>query len=120
MPEYESFHVRDEGAVIVIEFKHQELSGIAVHDRLSSDLNHLIEDRLPERLLISFAGVKIASSDAIGVFIQARKQLKPSGGVVKMCCMHENVRLSFQILKLEGSLFEILESEADGIAAFDR
>lgn len=118
MASQKCFNVRKDGEVMVVELIPETLSGFSDHDELSDQFSELMKNEKPSRLLVNFSNVKMAASDAIGVFIRIRKEIAGNDGEIKLCAMSPIVRESFRVLNLDGTLFEILDTEADGIAAF--
>ncbi len=106
------------GDVTIVELLGTSLSGLSDLDPLRQELDELISNKQPSCLLINFKNVKFINSDAIGILIARRKALVAQGGEMKMCEMNPTIRLSFKALNLDGTLFEILDSEEEGISAF--
>jgi len=48
----------------------------------------------------------------------AKKRLASEGAQLKLCGMNESVRQAFQMLKLDGTIFDIRTSRASAVNAF--
>mgnify|MGYP000116727467 CR=1 FL=1 len=58
-------------------------------------------------------------SDAvIAAVLMAKKRLDSEGGQMKLCEMSDAVRETFQMLKLDGTIFDIRATKADAVDAF--
>jgi anti-anti-sigma regulatory factor len=117
MSEYKTFQVRDHGPVALIQPTDSEILHRDLINRLSDELIEYIDQARPERVLITLKQVTRYSSEAIGGLIRVRKHIKKYGGDMKLCMNGESREL-FKVTRLDGTLFEIFETESEGIASF--
>jgi len=110
------FAIRYDEDITILDLLEDRISDLAPPD-FSECLFEIVAMR-PQRLIINFSKVRFAGSGTIGILVEAAKQLSQEGGILKFCCMDENVRETFRLLGLEGRIFEIFDHEADAIAAF--
>lgn len=71
-----------------------------------------------KRLIVSFAEVGRCSTDVINVLLLAKKRLLAEGGELKLCEMSPNIRHTYQMLNLDGTVFRIYETVDDALTAF--
>ncbi len=118
MPNSDYFQTRDQDGLLIIDLLVQSLSGVGIQEDLSDPLVEVASNSDSRKVLVNFSAVKLVSSDAIGAFIRLRKEVKGDGGEIKLFGMNSNVHLSFRLLNLDGTMFEILETEPEAIASF--
>ena len=117
MPDFKSIDVQQFGPVTVVK---PSLDRIVHHDAIqaiSDDLMELVATDGVNNLVLSLKRVSRYSSEAIGGLIRVEKQLRAKGGQMKLC-MDDDLRELFRIASLDGTLFEIFDSESDAVAAF--
>lgn len=85
---------------------------------MADELLGVIDGRKPRKLLVSFSEVSRCSTDVINVLLLAKKRLLTESGELKLCEMSENIRHTYQILNLDGTVFRIYDSAEDAIDAF--
>jgi anti-sigma B factor antagonist len=68
-------------------------------------------------VLLSFAGVRLISSTALGAVLSLVNRTKAIGGGVKFCGLTPIVQRVFKMTELE-TLFDIRADEAAGVQAF--
>jgi len=117
MSDNSHFEVRIEDGITILDLLDDRVSDLSPPD-FGACLFKIIATR-PERLIINFSKVRFAGSGTIGILVEAAKKLSQHGGMLKFCCMDENVRETFRLLGLEGRIFEIFNQEQEAIAAFD-
>ncbi len=114
----ERFDVELDDDVTVVRLSDPKLYEMILITELHDDLLEYIEQHQPRKLLVDFAMVTQCSSAVINCMLLARKRLMSKGAVIRLCCMHEQVREAFRLLRLDGTLFEIYESLPEGLEAF--
>ena len=112
------FDVEMDGDVTVVRLSDPKLHEMILISQLHDELLQLIEQQHPNKLLIDFAMVTQCSSAVINSMLMARKRLLEYGAVVRLCSMHQQVREAFELLRLDGTLFQIFETLPDGLEAF--
>lgn len=105
------------GDTAIVDIKQRELSEFDLQEQLHDELQDLVATGLGKQLVVNLTNVEIIGSHAIAVFVDARRRLHQNGGQFAFCNMNSNVRLSFQVLNLEGTLFEIFDSEPEALNA---
>jgi anti-sigma B factor antagonist len=84
------------------------------------DLRGLVLDALDRgerNLLLNLREVSFIDSSGLGELIAARSVAQERGGAVRLCSPSEKVFNLLQMISL-CKLFDVLESEEDGLAAF--
>jgi len=118
MAEYNRFEVHHHGDVTEVRFVDSELSDLALHDELTSELISLAESEKPAKVVVNMQTVKYCTSGAIGGLLCLRKAIIENAGSVRVCEVSPGVRMTFQSLNLEGTLFKIDDSLDDAIDRF--
>ncbi|QDU92740.1 STAS domain-containing protein [Lignipirellula cremea] len=72
----------------------------------------------PEKTIVDFSNVNMISPKVINALLELRKQMTSFGGQVKIAGLSTGVREVFQILHLDGSVFEIHNSTTGAERAF--
>ena len=112
------FNIREQDDVTIVDLLPESLSGLTIQEELGDPLSEIVDRGRPSKLLVNLQHVKLVSSDAIGALIRIRKELKEYGGAIRLCKLDQNVRLSFRLLNLDGTMFQIFDDEAEAIASF--
>lgn len=105
--------------ITILRFTSTKLSGDGVVSEFQDQLMGHIESTPPSKFVVDFSGVTYCPSLLINCMLRVKKALAPSQGVMKMCCMDPDVLLGFQMLHLDKSVFQILPTLEDAIAAFE-
>ena len=93
------------------------LDPLAVRE-MSDELMEAITRHEQRRLLVSFSEVARCSTDVINALLLAKKRLLAEGGELKLCEMAPNIRHTYQMLNLDGTVFRIYETVDDALVAF--
>lgn len=117
MAEYQRLSVNEVGDVTVVRFRDQKIIDNLNIQELGRELARLVEVDKREKLLLNFSTVEFLSSSALGKLITLDKKVKAAGGVLKLCRIQPEIYEVFAITKLN-RLFDIMEDEADALAAF--
>lgn len=117
MTEYKSFDYKQLGPVVLVQPREPEIVRRNLINDLSDDLVQFVEQQKPTALVLSLKRVARYSSEAIGGLIRLERRVRALGGRVKLC-MNAELRELFKVTRLDGTLFEIYESESDAVASF--
>ncbi|HVU86087.1 MAG TPA: STAS domain-containing protein [Pirellulales bacterium] len=117
MADPKTFQVKQLGPVTLIHPREQEIVGRNVINDLADELVEFAQKQKPTSVVVSLAGVSRYSSEAIGGLIRLERRIRSLGGRVKLC-MNDELRELFRVTRLDGTLFEIFESESDAVASF--
>lgn len=112
------YSLRTDGDVTIVDLLPESLAGLTIQEELGDPLSKWVTEKQPQQLLVNFSRVKLASSDAIGVLIRIRKDIQSYQGTIRLCELDPNVRLSFRLLNLDGTMFQIFDSEDEALASF--
>lgn len=118
MADYQRFDVRTTGAVTIVDINEKELSELDHQELLREELMSLVEATSPKQLILSLKRVEFMGSNAIGILVDVRKAVHNGGGQVILSDLQTNVRMSFKVLNLEGTLFKICNTESEALNAF--
>ncbi len=118
MPAYKRFQVFQDGDVTIIRLVDKELSDLLMQDEFLEEVMGLIENEKPGKLLINFQVVDYCTTGIINTLINAKRRLIAQQGRMKLCALSQHVHEAFRALNLEGTVFDVYESESDGVAAF--
>lgn len=117
MPEFKSFEVKLVGPVTLIQPREREIVKHTLINDLADDLIAYVQETKPKAIVVSLKRVSRYSSEAIGGLIRMERSVRALGGRVKLC-MNDELRDLFRVTRLDGTLFEIFESENDAVASF--
>ena len=84
---------------------------------LGEELFSLVEKEGYTKILLNFTNVQFLSSAALSKLIMLYKKIAVRKGVLKLCCLSNDIRELFDIMNLH-KLFDIKETGADALAAF--
>ncbi len=112
------FDVDQSGDVTELRLADPALFDIPRYEELRNELVSFVEQQRPSRLIVDFSAVGYCSTAVIAAVLMAKKRLDSVGGRMKLCGMSDAVRETFQMLKLEGAIFDIHTTKADAVDAF--
>ena len=118
MTTYRHLNVVLQGDVTLIQFAEPRLSDSLLLGQLRDELMDVLERAKPRKLVIDFGRVTHGSTVVINCLLDAKTRLTAAGGRMKLCNMSPNVRGSYRLLNLDGSVFEIYDSADEALAAF--
>jgi anti-anti-sigma factor len=118
MSDYRGFDVQQHVDVTVMHLLDHHVLDLGQINVLRDEMLRFIDEHQPKKLLVNFGGVTACSSQMIGCLITVWKHLAAEGGAMKLCGMHDYIRESFRITKLEGRVFEIYTSAPEALRAF--
>jgi anti-sigma B factor antagonist len=117
---FDHFDVERRGRVVEIRLGNPAYYDLLRYTELDEELNAFVAQERPPRLLVNFSAVQYCSTAVMNALLKAKKRLESTGGRMKLYGMNEAVNGAFQMLNLEGSVFEIHPSEASASQAFWR
>jgi anti-anti-sigma factor len=120
MPLYQHFQIERHGEVTELCLEDEQLSDSETYQELSRELAAFIEIEQPAKLLISFRSVSHCTSVAVNSLLNILKLMEQYSGQLRLCDMSEDVRETYRLLNLDGTLFEIHESRDEALQSFDR
>ncbi|TWU45383.1 hypothetical protein Q31b_05550 [Novipirellula aureliae] len=82
------------------------------------ELIEYIQIGKPERLVISFEGVKSISSEFITTLLRCNEYVRSVEGDLILSCMSPVVRMAFQVTNLDGNVLRIHNSVINAIDSF--
>jgi len=111
--ETEDLAVRDEGAVVVVRLKNENLLSVPAAERIEREVRGLVAGGAT-RLVLDFAAVRYAGSAILAMILTARQEVGDRGRVVLA-----GVQRLAEVLRISktDTLFLIAEDAAAGIAA---
>lgn len=89
-------------------------------NELQRAIVNFVEQERPMKLLIDFTQVRRFSSETINALIRARRRLLDYHAKMCLCAMRPEIHEVFRLMRLDGTVFEIVESEADGISFLNK
>ena len=118
MPEFTRFQVVQQGDVTIIRLVDSELSDLLIQDTLFEELMTLASSDATTNLVINFSVVDYCSTGIINALITAKKRMTEKQGEIRFCEVGKHVLEAFRALNLEGTVFQVLPTEAEAIASF--
>lgn len=119
MADYRCFGVRSAGTATIVDITNKALTELLFQEQLRDELLDLVATTVPIQLVINMARVEMIGSQAIGALIDVRKVVLQDGGQLAFCGVELNVHASFQVLNLEGTLFNVFDSESAALKSLD-
>lgn len=118
MNAYEHFEVAQQDGVTVIQLSDAHLLDRVCLNELCIELEGFISSNCPSPLVISFGKVTRFGTEAVNVMLLTHKQVAQYGGEVRLSDMDRGIREIFTVLRLERTVFNIVDSTANAVAAF--
>ena len=110
------FNVDRTDEAIIAQIVDAHLNGAALADFIKQELLEMLEDA-PKTLVIDFQNVKSVSSSIISSFLQISNRMRTSDARLVFCAMSDSLRSIFKTLKLDGSVFLIVDSVEEAISS---
>lgn len=118
MSTYRYFHPQQHGeiaeAILVEPVDADEL----LFNQLRDEIVEYVKKERPDKLLINFREFARASTAVINALLVVKKRVAQEGGELKLCDLSDNVRASYRLLNLDGTVFDIYDTQAEALTAF--
>lgn len=105
------------GPVALVQPRETEIVKRNLINDLADDLIEYVAAEKPTQMVLTLKRVTRYSSEAIGGLIRVERRMRAQGGRIKLC-MNQELRELFKVTRLDGTLFEIYESESEAVASF--
>lgn len=100
--------------VTIVELCEQRILDEVHIARIGSEIEQLISQTNPPRLVIDFANVSNMSSSALGMLITVHKRIREASGQLRLCNIQETIQEVFRITRLN-EIFQICSNRAEAI-----
>ncbi len=86
----------------------------------SNEFKRQISDSLDEhpQMIFDLSGVQFIDSSGLGAILSILRRLKSSGGDLKLCCLTEQVKMLFKMVRMN-KVFDVFENREDAVKSFD-
>ncbi len=84
------------------------------------ELQEAVQTRQPKQMLVDFANVQRTATGIINSLLLAKKALIAIGGDIAFFNVSENIRHTYRVLRLEGTMFLIFDEERDALEHFKK
>ena len=118
MAQFRHFDVRQFDGVDELRLTDTSFFDVPRYAELQAELLAFVEMYRPSQLVVNFDRIRYCSTALINGVLRSRTRLHAIGGQLKFCGMSEPVRDAFVMLNLDGTVFDIYESESDALADF--
>lgn len=115
---YKHFTVEHQGGVTEILLANTDYFDVVHYAEFHEDLLAFVEDERPKNLLVRFDDVRYCSTAIISALLKARHRQLSGGRQIKISGLNDSVRSAFQMLKLDGTVFDICDDEQTALAGF--
>jgi len=103
------------GEVVAVAVPADELDASNAPE-LKSDIAPMLQEHA--KLVIDLTHVRFMDSSGLGALLSCLRQLRAHKGDLKLCGMSEQVRSTFELVRLD-QIFDIYGDKADALKAFD-
>lgn len=103
--------------VTVVSFVDSKIVADEAIQEVGDQLYALVEQDGHKKVLLNFGNVQYLSSAALGKLINLKKKVGAAKGVMKLCCIHPELKVVFKITRLD-QVFEIFDEEQAALDAF--
>jgi len=117
MTDFRHFSTRVVDGVTVVQVLTPKLSDSLTVSEFQDELLDMIEAEHIQKLVVSFKGVQHCSTAVINGLLRAKKRLLVNDGSLRLCGMIEVIREAYQMLHLDGSVFQIDDTLDESLAA---
>jgi len=106
------FSRRQHGEVTELRLANPANFDVPRYEELRDELNEFVDQHRPGKLLVDFSDVQYCSTALIAALVQIKKRMGPEGGQIRFCGMNDAVRDTFKWLRLDGTLFDIYDTQS--------
>ncbi len=117
MADFQHLSVQTDDGVTIVQVLTPKLSESLVVAEFQDELLKMIDDDSPQSVVVSFKGVLHCSTAIINGLLRAKKQLQANDAQLRLCGMEQVIREAYQMLHLEGTVFDIDDTLAESLAA---
>ncbi len=118
MREFHHFKLQHQEKALVVHLADTKLFDSLALNELRDELVEVIDHLQPMRMLINFGAVSHCSSEVINILLRVKEKMDSYGGQLRFCGMSKSLREVYKILKLDGRVFQILETAQDAMESF--
>lgn len=118
MSKVKHLRIEVQGAITLAEFIDKKLIDRSAILELTEELLDYIATNRPAKLLVSFVDVERFGTESINALLRARTSIAAYGGEMRLCGMKDPIRQAFQILRLDGSVFRIVDAPSEAVELF--
>lgn len=113
------FDVELRGTVTIMRLISEDSIDHLLINELQRAIIMFVEQERPIKLLVDFSKVRRFSSETINALIRARRRLLEYHAKMCLCSMRPEIHEVFRLMRLDGTVFEIVETEEQGIASLN-
>lgn len=106
------FSITQHGEVTELRLVNPAHFDVPRYEELRDELNQFVDQHQSGKLLVDFSEVQYCSTAVVAALVQIKKRLASEGGQVRFCGMNDTVRDTFRWLRLDGTLFDIYDTES--------
>lgn len=117
MLSYKHFDARTEDDVIVLRLANPDRYDTVDYGDQQAELQRFAEEQKPRVVVVDFGNVTYCSTAVINSLMQLRKRLTEYGGELRLSGLSPEVREAFGHLRLDGTIFQIYETESEAVTA---
>ncbi len=115
--QFRYFHVERAPGVLSVHITEPQLNGISTADIIRTELQTLVREEHPAKVVIDMTPVKMLGSAIISSILAVRNRLVQQGGQLVLCNVPMPIRDIYRTLNLEGTLLPVYDSLDDALAA---
>ncbi|MFK8113077.1 MAG: protein kinase [Rubripirellula sp.] len=118
--QYRQFDLQMIQGCHVIHIHNESLLTIGELDRTKVELFKMLSEERPLQLILNFAAVPRCSSGAISVLAHLYLDLKATRTHLRLCGIRDSIRRVFTTMKLEGTVFDIVDTVPNALRAVQK
>lgn len=111
------FQLDTQDDIAIVRLSGAEMHDAAVVTAITEQLMAL-GDQEYEGVLLNCHNIGYSASALINCLLRARKHIHGQGGRLKLCEVGPVLQTGLRALNLDGGVFELYDTEADGLASF--
>ena len=113
----QSLHVRSNAGVAVVGFASPYLQSEQVIEKVGAELLDLVDEQGFTKVILSFNGVRFASSSMLAQVVKLHKKLMKQKGMLRLCSLTPSLREVLKVSQLD-RLLDVHEDEASALNKF--
>ncbi len=116
--EYQHIVIRRADDVLVVELIDPKLFDTTIVTQLQDELFKLVDTERPAKVVVDFCRVVHCSTAVINGLLRAKRSVGSNSGQLSLCGMTPEIRDAYDMLNLDGTVFQIHHTLQDAVNAF--
>ena len=112
--------IETHGEILIVRIVTDSLFDPLVVFDFDRELQEAVQTHQPKQVLVDFEHVQRTATGVINSLLLAKKSLIAIGGDIAFFNVSENIRHTYRVLRLEGTMFLIFDDEREALEHYSQ